>query len=156
MANTDLVKRMQAAGRRSAGHVCIEDESRWHRAQLAQDVGFDPHAARPEWRDPEDSVVPTVRRLAYLTLLIALLALGGAGWYVWRDGTLADWLGKSSSSFKIPKQAWSFPKEAAAAIDQEINAPAPPPQWDDPYEAPKPAPPAEAETAASSEDGASD
>ncbi len=153
MAENDLVKRTQAAGRRSAGHVCIDDETRWHRAQLAQDVGFDPHAPKAQWHDPQDGVPSAVRRLALLTFLLAIAGLGGAGWVMWHDGSLTKWIERPSSSFKLPGKSWSLPKDAAAAIDQAINEPAPPPQWADPYEAPAPAPAALEDADAGSEEG---
>ena len=85
MAERDLVKRSQAAGRRGVGQASVEDQVRWHRAQLHEDFGLDKPDNRPAWKDPQEGVGTAVRRLALFTALLTLAVGGAGGWTMWRD-----------------------------------------------------------------------
>jgi hypothetical protein len=150
MAERDLVKRSQAAGRRAVGQALVEDQVRWHRAQLADDFGLDDSAPKQVWHDPQDGVAATVRRLVITTLLIALAVIGTAGFMMWRNGELKGWLRHAPAKASAAARKWELPEklfDAAANKAAEIKDDTPP--WPDPYDylAPKPAPKPEPEAA---------
>jgi hypothetical protein len=148
MAARDLVKRSQAAGRRAVGQAPVEDQVRWHRAQLAEDFGLNDPSRNKVWHDPLEGVAATVRRLVITTLLIALAIIGTAGAMMWRNGDLKGWLRQSPAKASASARKWELPEKlldsatnkAAAIIDDS-------PPWPDPYEylAPSPAPPKQAD-----------
>ena len=140
MARSDLVKRSQAAGRRGVGQAPVEDQVRWHRAQLAEDFGLDKPDNRPPWKDPQEGVGAAVRRLALFTALSMSALAGAAGWTMWRDGRIDAWLDQARSGKPLPRRPWTLPEKLVEDAQANSASSAQTPPWPDPYEYPTPKP----------------
>ncbi len=87
VAESDPIKRLQAAARRTTGPETVEAQHRWYMDELEQTIGRDP-TGTARWR-PEISLSPSwFGPLVKILTLSAVTFAATTAFLLWQDGTL--------------------------------------------------------------------
>lgn len=105
MAESDPIKRLQAAARRADGPQTVESQHRWYMDELEQTIGRDPSGTggwRPEFSASSSWVGPILKILT----LSAITFAGTIAFLLWQDGTLGRYFETKQILPRHKKVVW--------------------------------------------------
>ncbi|WP_219893919.1 hypothetical protein [Aquisediminimonas profunda] len=105
MAESDPIKRLQAAARRTTTPDTVESQHRWYMDELEQTIGRDPSGIgswRTEFSTSPSWLGPTLKILALSAMTFAATIV----FLLWQDGTLGRFFGSKQILPPHKKVVW--------------------------------------------------
>jgi hypothetical protein len=105
VAESDPIKRLQAAARRTTTPDTVESQHRWYMDELEQTIGRDPSGTR-RWR-PEFSANPSWLGPALKILTLSAMTFAATtAFLLWQDGTLGRYFETQQILPRHKKMVW--------------------------------------------------
>ncbi|MFO1238813.1 MAG: hypothetical protein U1E64_00550 [Sphingomonadaceae bacterium] len=148
MAESDPIKRLQAAARRTTTPDTVESQHRWYMDELEQTIGRDPSGSgrwKPEFSASSGWLGPVLKILT----LSAMTFAATMAFLLWQDGTLGRYFETKQILPRHKKMVWVLGDaetgQAAAIPTSKAPKSDSPPNEIEPLINPQAAPPEKAE-----------
>ena len=143
MAESDPIKRLQAAARRTNAPETVEAQHRWYMDELEQTIGRDPSGTggwKPEFSTNRAWLGPTLKILAVSAITFAATT----AFFLWQDGTLGRYFETQQILPRHKKLVWVLGDQETGRASPIPTGKAPksdaPPNEIEPLINPQPAP----------------